>query len=271
MIGAIFGDIAGSTYEFRPQKSKNFELLAEGSMPTDDTVMNIAVADALLQYDNGIDDLEKFKQTLTERMHHWGNRYPDAGYGSHFGTWLKERRTKPYNSLGNGAAMRVSPVGWYADTLMDTCVLARATAEITHDHPDGIKGAVVVAGAIFLARSGEPRERIRSFAERFYALDLTLEEIRPTYTYDVTAEGSVPHALQAFLEARDFEDAIRNAISLGGDSDTVAAITGAIAEAFFGITGERVKTVIQYLDEEQALTTLRFCKQYVTSLQKKNV
>ncbi len=170
--------------------------------------------------------------------------------------------TLPYNSFGNGSAMRVSAVGWYGKTLEETEFIAKATAEVSHNHPEGIKGAVVTAGTVFLARQGSTKEQIRAYIEGFYKLDFTLDEIRPAYGYDITCQGTVPQAMEAFLEAEDFEDAIRNAVSVGGDTDTLAAITGAVAEAYFGIPEEIRETALSFLDELLLGITEEFCKSY---------
>ncbi len=248
MIGAIFGDIVGSVYEFRNHKSKNFRLFKlKTNRYTDDSIMTLAVAKALLDFDKE-KGIPHFRETLIDTMHRIGMEYPSVGYGRGFNRWLKTKCREPYNSLGNGSAMRVSPVAWYAKTLEETLLLAEASADVTHNHPEGIKGAQATAGAIFLARQGASKEEIAEFFAQYYTIDFTLDEIRPTYRFDVTCMGTVPPAMQAFLEATDFEDAIRNAISVGGDSDTLAAITGSIAEAFFGMTAEQTEKALSYLD-----------------------
>ncbi len=225
MLGAIAGDIIGSRFEWHNHKSKDFELFTAASCFTDDSVLTVALADSLL---TGIPFAEKLKEYF------W--RYPNAGYGGRFFRWAVSDSTQPYNSFGNGSAMRVSPVGWYFNDLSTVLSEAHKSASVTHDHAEGIKGAQVTAAAIFLARSGENKADIRDFiVERFgYVFDFSLDDIRPHYHFDVTCQGSVPQALQAFFEADDFEDAIRNAVSIGGDSDTIACITGGIAEAFYG-------------------------------------
>ena len=261
MIGAIFGDIVGSRYEFRNTKTKNFELFAKGCHFTDDSVMTLAVAKALLQYDR-TQDLKTFQDILITSMHTYGNAYPYAGYGGNFSWWLIKKSRLPYQSFGNGSAMRVSPVGWYAKSLKEALILSKASAEITHNHPDGIKGAVVTAGAIYLAKTGTPKEEIKKFVESYYPLDFTLDDIRPTYTFDVSCQGSVPQAMQAFLEADSFEDTVRNAVSIGGDSDTIAAIAGSVAEAFYGMSEEQEATALSYLTEELKKTVLDFKQNY---------
>lgn len=231
MFGAIIGDIVGSVYEFNNIKSKVFPFFKERCFYTDDTVMTIAVAQALLK---AREQKLDFKQILIEEMQDLGRRYPGRGYGGSFARWLKTEDPKPYNSYGNGSAMRVSPCGLIAVTLSEALSLAKASAEVTHNHPEGIKGAQAVAGAIFLAKCRKTKEEIREFVQHtFYDLDKSLDEIRPTYYFNETCQETVPQAIQAFLESNSFEDAIRNAISLGGDSDTLAAITGSIAWTFY--------------------------------------
>lgn len=249
MIGAIFGDIVGSVYEFNNIKTKDFELFGKHCFFTDDTVMTVAVADALMQLD-GADDIEQFKKNLIKTMHRYGKKYPSAGYGGNLGRWLIQEDEKPYGSYGNGSAMRVSPVAWYADSLEKTIAYATASAEVTHNHPEGIKGAVVTAGAIYLARIGASMDQIKAFVNGYYDMDFTLGEIRTTYYFNETCQMTVPQAMQAFFESTSFEDTIRNAISLGGDSDTLAAIAGAVAEAYYGLTEEEKSVALSYLDND---------------------
>lgn len=253
MIGAIIGDIVGSIYEFDNIKRKDFPLFSTDCDFTDDTVMTIAVAKALAQY-NKEDGLEKFKSDLVDVMHEVGCRYPHCGYGGFFLVWMMKNHREPYNSFGNGSAMRVSAVGWYANSLEEAELLAKATAEVTHNHPEGIIGAQATAAAIWLARNGRDKEGMKELIKeyieaKYYRLDFTLDEIRPTYDYEVTCQKSVPQALVAFFESTDFEDAIRNAISIGGDSDTIAAITGSVAEAFYGVDEDLEETALSFLDE----------------------
>lgn len=250
MLGAIAGDMIGSRFEWHNHKSKDFELFTDASRFTDDSVLTIALADSLL---SGIPFTEKLKEYF------W--RYPHAGYGGRFFRWAGSDSSEPYNSFGNGSAMRVSPVGWYFNDLSTVLSEARRSAAVTHDHPEGIKGAQATATAIFLARSGENKADIRDFVvERFgYQFDFTLDSIRPHYRFDVTCQGSVPQALQAFFEARDFEDSIRNAVSIGGDSDTIACITGSIAEAFYGgVPGPIAEQVWRRLDKPLAAVVQQF-------------
>ncbi|MBO5754809.1 MAG: ADP-ribosylglycohydrolase family protein, partial [Clostridia bacterium] len=194
---------------------------------------------------------------------------PDAGYGGRFLIWVLGDSRLPYGSYGNGSAMRVSPVAWYADTLEETLGLAAASAEGTHDHPEGVKGAVAVAGAIFLARVGESKDAIRAFLSRYYALDFTLDDIREEYDFDETCQGSVPQALTAFLEGESFEDVIRAAVSVGGDSDTIAAMAGSIAEAYYGIPEDLAKTALSYLELPLLTVTKDFTQRFVAPKQTK--
>lgn len=264
MIGAILGDIVGSIYEFDNIKTKEFELFDRDCIFTDDSVMTIAVAEALMQYENiNENNIEEFKETLVDVMHEIGRKYPDCGYGGHFLVWILRNKREPYNSFGNGSAMRVSSVGWYAKTLQEAELIAKATAEVSHNHPEGIKGAVATAGAVFLARKGAAMDEIREYISKYYTIDFTLDEIRPVYDYDVTCRGTVPQAMQAFFESKNFEDAIRNVISIGGDSDTLAAITGAVAEAYYGIPNDLKGTALSYLDERLLDITERFEEKYL--------
>ncbi len=225
MLGAIVGDIIGSPYEYRPIKTTEFPLFQEDSIFTDDSVMTLATALAILE---GQDYAQTYRAL--------GRRYPNADYGSHFRRWLFSEDAGPYNSWGNGSAMRVSPVGWAFETEQAVLEQARLTAEVSHNHPEGIKGAQAVALAVYLARKGAPKEVIRERITAAFGYDLSrsLADIRPGYSYDISCQGTVPPALIAFLEAESFEQAVRNAVSLGGDADTLACISSAVAEAYFG-------------------------------------
>lgn len=231
MLGAIAGDIIGSVYEGRPVNTTDFPLFQSGSRFTDDTVLTLAIAQAILEGEEYGIALKTF-----------GRKYPRAGYGFHFKQWIFEEEARPYNSWGNGSAMRVSPVGFAFDDQEEVLEEARKTAEVSHNHPEGIKGAQATALAVFLARQGERKDTIREeISRRFgYDLDRTIGEIRPTYTFDVSCQGSVPEAVIAFLEGENYEDAVRLAISLGGDSDTQACIAGGIAQAFYGAIPETI-------------------------------
>ena len=240
MYGAILGDIMGSPYEFdcNNYKAKDFPLFSRRSDFTDDTVMTLAVAKALLS-SRGQDDAA-IKAALVREMQRLGRAYPDRGYGTHFVGWLYADDPQPYHSYGNGSAMRVSPAAWLSESMEEALHLAQLTAEVTHDHPEGIKGAQAVVAAIFLARTGQSKAEIKAYAECKFGYDLnhTCDEIRPTYHHVESCQETVPQAITAFLESSDFEDALRTAVSLGGDSDTLAAITGSIAEAFYGVPEE---------------------------------
>lgn len=223
MYGAVIGDIIGSRFEFSKSKSKNFPLFSPACRFTDDTVMTLAVGKALMTDGD-----------FTAAMQALGRRYPDAGYGGMFAKWLMASDPRPYGSWGNGSAMRVSPCGLWAHSLEEALDLAERSAAVSHDHPEAIRGAKAVAGAVYLAGNGGSRADIRDFVRAgYYPLDKTIDEIRPGYCFDASCRGSVPQAIQAFLESADFEDAIRSAISLGGDSDTIGAMTGSIAWAFY--------------------------------------
>ena len=251
MYGAILGDIIGSPFEFdRGDKTKNFDLFSEGCDFTDDSVMTIAVGEALLVVGSEA-TVKEIEDAVASNMQDWGKRYPHAGYGGSFRHWLKENNPKPYGSYGNGSAMRVSAAGWLYDSIERTREVARATANVTHNHPEGIKGAEATASAIYMARNESSKEEIKEYIERefHYNLDRTLDEIRPGYHMDETCQRTVPEAIIAFLESQDFEDAIRNAVSLGGDTDTLGAITGSIAEAFYGISDVLIAECRSRLDE----------------------
>lgn len=247
MYGAIIGDIVGSVYEFNNHRSKDFTFLTEENYFTDDSVMTIAVGKALYESKkNNYEDLEK---QLIYWMHEIGKRYPDCGYGGRFYGWMMYDGDKPYNSFGNGSGMRTSDCAVFAESLEEALSLAERCAAVTHNHPEGIKGAQSITACIWLAKEGKTIEEIRRYVEdHFYKLDFTLDEIRPTYEFNEICQDSCPQAIEAFLESTSFEDAIRNAISIGGDSDTLAAMTGAIAEAYYKPTGLK-EMADKYLDK----------------------
>lgn len=246
LYGTIFGDIAGSTYEYRPvDKSYKFETITEKSHFTDDTVMTLAIASWIMKDRNDLN-------VLIKEMQYFGQRYPQAGYGGTFRMWLIDADPQPYNSWGNGSAMRVSPCGWVAESLDEAMNLAKKSAIVTHNHPEGVKGAQAVAGAIYMARCGDTKEEIKAFVEHTfgYDLDRTIEEIKSSgYKFDVSCQGSVPEAIIAFLEGNSYEEVIRLAIYLGGDADTQAAIAGSIAEAFYGFPEELKEVTESKLDK----------------------
>ena len=240
MFGAFLGDMIGAPYEFdQGDKTKDFPLFTKYSGVTDDSVMTVAVADALLEArDLEVEqDEREMRKLLRDSMQSWGHKYPHAGYGHRFKMWLNGEVTHPYNSCGNGSAMRVSAVGWLYPDLFTTRLMAARTAAVTHNHPEGIKGAEAIASAIFLARTGRSKEEIKSYLEQEFSYDMsrTCDEIRPNYHHVEICQKCIPEAVTAFLEGTDFEDVIRTTISLGGDTDTLAAIAGSIAEAYYGI------------------------------------
>ena len=240
MYGAILGDIIGSPYEFdRGSKTKDFPLFSGRSEFTDDTVMTIAVADAFLPVQPDMED-DTIRQRVVAKMQKYGRLYPHAGYGGRFRHWLRDRYPQPYNSWGNGSAMRVSSVGWLYNDLETVRRMARLSAEVTHNHPEGIKGAEAVASAIFLARTGSTKAEIKAYIEKNFHYDLsrTCDKIRPDYYHVESCQETVPEAITAFLEGQSFEDVIRTAVSLGGDCDTLTCIAGSMAEAFYGVPEE---------------------------------
>lgn len=239
MYGAILGDIIGSPYEFdRGSKTKEFPFFDKGARFTDDSVMTIAVAEALMDTMGKSD--EEIRTAISDSMRLWGHRYPDAGYGGRFRGWLSHTDYKPYKSYGNGSAMRVSSAGWLFDTLEETLHMATLSAEVTHNHPEGIKGATATAAAIFMARNGSSKEEVKNYIINGIGYDLsrTIDEIRPGYKHVESCQETVPEAITAFLEGESFEDVIRTAVSLGGDCDTLTCIAGSIAEAFYGVPDE---------------------------------
>jgi ADP-ribosylglycohydrolase len=260
MYGAMLGDIIGSRFEFdRGGKSKDFKLFTNESIYTDDSVMTVAVAEALLNAGREADE-KIVKDNLIKSMKEWGNRIPNAGYGGMFYRWLFEDRTEPYGSFGNGSAMRVSSVGWLYDSLERTREVARWTAEVTHNHPEGIKGAEAVATVIYLARNGFDKAYIRRYViDNFdYDLSRTCDEIRPGYHHVETCQQTVPEAITAFLEGEHFTDVIRTAVSLGGDCDTLTDIAAAMGEAYYGCPQELRKECEDRIEKEMIEVLGRF-------------
>ena len=250
MLGAIFGDIVGSVYEFNNTNNYNFPLLSDRSRLTDDSLMTLAVAKALMKTWSQPDDA--IRAALVREMRDFGRRYPNGGYGGRFRQWLVSDDPQPYGSFGNGSAMRVSPAGWLYGTMEETLHAAKLTAEVTHNHPEGIKGAQAIAAGIFLARSGQDKDAILEYLTENFGYDLTrtLDDIRPAYGFYEICQKSVPEAIRAFYEGTDYEDVIRKAVSLGGDSDTIACITGGIAEAYYkGIPNHIATSVWSLLPE----------------------
>lgn len=248
MLGAIIGDIVGSRFERHNHKSKDFELFTDQCRFTDDTAMTVAIAKALLE---SKDDYSHLEINAVKCMQEIGRRYPNCGFGQGFWLWLYKKEPKPYWSYGNGSAMRVSPVAYAAKLDVECLMLADMVTCVSHDHPEGIKGAEAVALATWGALNGATKQMIQKRIEnRYYILDFTIDEIRPTYRFDASCQGSAPQAIKAFLESEDFEDAIRIAISLGGDSDTIAAITGGIAGAYYGVPDDLWQKAAEYLPQE---------------------
>lgn len=252
MFGAILGDIIGSPYEFdRGHKTKKFPLFVEKSHFTDDTVMTIAVADACQNISSEMSD-EEIRKIFIDKMLYWGNKYPWSGYGMRFIRWLAKKSPQPYNSYGNGSAMRVSAVGWYFNDLDTVRKMAKLSAEVSHNHPEGIKGAESVAAAIFLARTGHSKEEIKEYIISKFGYDLSrsCDEIRPNYHHVESCQETVPEAITAFLEGNSFIDVIRTAVSLGGDCDTLTAIAGSIAEAFYGVSSKMQNECFKRLPDD---------------------
>lgn len=266
MFGAILGDMIGAPYEFdMGNKTKDFPLFSKKLQFTDDSVMTIAVAEALMESAGQSDD--EIKAALIYSMQRWGRKYPNAGYCGMFSRWLREKDPQPYNSFGNGSAMRVSSAGWLFDTLEETRHMARLTAEVTHNHPEGIKGAEATASAIFLARTGKSKDEIHDYIIKEFGYDLsrTCDEIRPTYHHVETCQQTVPEAITASLDGLDFEDVIRTAVSLGGDCDTLTCIAGSIAEAYYGVPDDLRKECIKRLPKDMTEVLLDFEKRRKTT------
>ncbi|MBQ7155002.1 MAG: ADP-ribosylglycohydrolase family protein [Synergistaceae bacterium] len=267
MLGAIVGDVVGSPFEFdnfrETAHSRDYPLVSDWSQVTDDSVMTLAVADAVMKsipLRGQVPDAENFRRQIIRSMQKIGNMYRNSGYGGRFYDWLQEKDPQPYNSWGNGSAMRVSPVAWAFDTLENVERFAEISAAVSHNHPEGIKGAQATAGAIFLARTGKSKQEIRDYVVNKYGYNLsrTLDEIRPTYHHVESCQETVPEAITAFLEGKDFEDVTRSAVSLSGDSDTLTAISCSIAEGFYGIPDEICDLVLPKLDAFQTDLLLKW-------------
>lgn len=261
MIGAIIGDIAGSRFEWNNHRSKVFELFVPDCKCTDDSIMSIAVAKALLESDSGFSDLS---MQAVRWMREIGCRYPDGWYSRRFKAWLLSEEPQSYGANTNGAAMRVSACAYAARSIEEAKRLSRAVTEITHNHPEGIKGAEAVTVAVYMARTGSSMAEIREkMSKEYYTLDFTLDEIRDSYAFDYTCEGSIPQALTAFFESVGFEDAIRNAVSVGGDSDTIAAIAGAIAGAYYGVPDTIRVSALEYMDDDMRKILFAFEERFM--------
>lgn len=258
IIGAICGDIIGSTREHYPIKTKDFDLFPEHSTYTDDTILTLAVANWLIKDRSS-------EKVLVDELQYFGNTYPTGGYGGNFSGWLQQENPEPYGSWANGSAMRVSPCAWVAESLEEAQELAYTSAVVTHNHPDGIKGALTTCDAIYLARIGAKKEEIKDHIELRYGYNLSrsLNEIRPDYTMQLSCKLSVPESIICFLEARDFEDAIRNAVSLGGDADTQAAIAGSIASAYWDVPEDMVSEAVNILDDRLLNVLIDFEEKFI--------
>lgn len=268
MLGAIIGDIVGSRFEWNNNKSKQFEFMTYKCSVTDDSIMSLAIAKALLESKSDYSDLS---EKAVKYMQEIGRHYPYCGYGGQFRKWIFSDNPSPYGSYGNGAAMRVSACGFVAKSIEEAKMLSKAVTEVTHNHPEGLKGAEATAVAIFLARSGKNILEIRDYITKsYYPLNFTLDEIRESYQFNESCQGTVPQAFEAFFESKDFEDAIRNAVSIGGDSDTLAAITGGIAEAYYGIPTEIRKHALTFLDERLLKILIEFENKYPSKMEKIN-
>lgn len=260
MLGAIIGDVLGSGYEKHNLKTKEFKIIRDNLKFTDDSVMTCAIAQALMNSD--INDEKDVMESSLDAIREIGKMYPYCGYNGLFLYWLQNDLFQPYYGNGNGSAMRVSPVAWMSDDMDTVLRLAKNTAAVTHNHPEAIKGAQATASAILLARLGKSIDEIRNHIEnKYYKLDFTLDEIRHTYSFDPTCQGSIPQAIEAFLESTSFEDAIRNAISIGGDSDTIAAVAGSIAEAYYGVPEDLKEFALSKLDHRLRNIVKRFNKE----------
>ncbi|MDR2604394.1 MAG: ADP-ribosylglycohydrolase family protein [Desulfovibrio sp.] len=252
MLGAIIGDIVGSRFEFNNHRSKDFDFFAEGCFVTDDSIMTLAVAKAIMECADSRFDESLLSRNVVKTMQEIGRKYPNCGFGSMFNNWIFSDDPRPYNSFGNGAAMRVSPCGFIAETEDEAKFLSKIVTEVTHNHPEGLKGAEAVAVAVYMAKTGATKKEIRERIDNdYYPLDFMLDGIRATYRFNETCRETVPQAIVAFLEAETFEDAVRNAVSIGGDSDTLAAVAGSIAEAYYGIHRLVEKAAMKFLDAEQ--------------------
>lgn len=267
MLGAIIGDTVGSRFEWYNHRSKDFDFLTYKCEPTDDSIMTLAIAKAILKSEGNVN---KLSDLVVRYMQQLGRLYSDAGYGGAFRKWIRSSDPKPYGSFGNGAAMRVSPVGFAAKSMDEAKAMSKAVTKVTHNHPEGLKGAEATTVAIFMALHGKSMLEIRDYIDKnYYPMNFTLDDIRDSYQFNETCQDTVPQAMMAFFESTGFEDAIRNAISIGGDSDTLAAITGGIAEAYYGIPSEIRKHELTFLDERLLAILVEFENRYKPIVEKK--
>lgn len=270
MLGAVVGDVIGSVYEVNNVKAKNFELFSDESTYTDDSVMTCAIASACIEYLNNR-NIEGFKKNVIKNMRELGRLHITAGYGGTFIKWLLTSNPIPYNSWGNGSAMRVSPIAWVSESIEECEYLAEVSASVTHNHQEGIKGAKAIASATFMAKAKFNKDEIRKYIEeKYYDLDFKLDEIRNKYKFDVSCQGSVPQAIKSFLEGNNFEDVVRNAISIGGDSDTIAAMAASIAEAYYGIPENLVIKTNEHLSIDLKKILIEFDNVRNELMKKKN-
>lgn len=250
MLGAVVGDVIGSLYEVNNIKEKDFSLFSNQSRYTDDSVMSCAIAQSCIDYCKNR-NIENFRKSVIKNMRTLGRLHINAGYGGTFIRWILTKNPVPYNSWGNGSAMRVSPVAWISDSIEECEQLAEVSASVSHNHPEGVKGAKAIASAVFMANNGFDKEDIKNYIEKkYYDLNFNLDDIRDEYKFDVSCQGSVPQAIKAFLEGNDFEDVVRDAVSIGGDSDTIAAMAASIAEAYYGIPKDIVDMTNAYLSSD---------------------
>ena len=264
MLGTIIGDIVGSRFEWDNNRSKDFEFFTDKCFATDDSIMSLAVAKAILESKK---DYRDPPENSIKYMLLIGRNYPDCGYGGSFYGWIFSDNSQPYNSYGNGSAMRISSVGFASESLEETKRLSELVTNVSHNHPEGIKGAEATAVCIYMARDGKTIEEIKKYIiDNYYNIDFTLDEIRDTYKFNETCQDTVPQALEAFFESKNFEDAIRNAISIGGDSDTVAAICGGIAEAYYGVPKDLRNKALKFLNKELTEILVEFEEKYIPKI-----
>jgi type I restriction-modification system methyltransferase subunit len=267
MLGAIIGDIVGSRFEWNNHRNKEFKLFTNSCFPTDDSIMTLAIGHAIIISKPDYSDLS---ENAVKCMQSIGRNYPDCGYGGRFFAWMFSDDPRPYNSYGNGSAMRVSAAGFAATSLEEAKLLSRLVTEVTHNHPEGIKGAEATAVAIYMAKTGSDISKIKDHINKnYYPMNFTIDEIRDTYMFNETCQDTVPQALEAFFESTGFEDAIRNAISAGGDSDTLAAICGSIAQAYYGIPDDIRKQALNFLDKDLLKLLTLFERKYPPKIENK--